>query len=305
MTTNPQRAETTARVIEAMREIADGLPNMAERVASLAGLEIDDETRASLENALEQYKTTLEACQATIEEIAIEDRLTGQILRAGFEEIAQKAAEIQLPPRPEEIPDALEQTRAILDDAMSEAMRSIEEIMAGVLPTFFDKMAREYRDKTDQEGETQLIGLKIELPRQIENDPRGIAVAVEVSHLATIDNRAISRILTSDERAAELADHFDGQAIALVQHGTGRPLDDESKVYDAFTVTVIHPAGLSAHLEIRPEGSEKWQIEEAPQTIRIMDTEEREKVRNGDYGRMPADLGHFYATYLEAIAKKH
>lgn len=304
MTTNPERAQIAALAIETMGKIAESLPGLADRVASLAGLEIDETSRQSLETALEDYKRTLEEVGETIDQIALEDKLTGQILRAGFDEITRKVSAIQLPPRPEEIPDALEQARQVIELAMSEASRSIDEVMSGILPSFFDTMSREYRDSTEHSGATQIVGLKIHIPQQMRHDPRGVSVAVEVSHLAEIDNRAIADLLDSDEHAKALADHFDGQAVALVQHGTGRPVDDDSSTFDVFTVTIIHPTGIDAYIETRAEGSTEWQIDEQPDRLSVMDEPTRHKIAAGDFGRMPASLAHFFARYIEATAAK-
>lgn len=305
MNTNKPRGEVIAATIEAMRALHESVDPLAQRVEALRGLEIDEDTRKAIEDGLAQFRTNLDECRATIDEIAEDDRVTGAVLVAGLEAITTKVAAIELPPRPEEVPDPIEQAREVIDGAMSNAFRSLDEIMRGILPTFFESMAREYRDRTDREGQTEIVGLKIHLPREIEDDPRGVAVGVEVVHLASVDNRRIHELMEHDEHAAELANHFDGQAIALVQHGTGRPLDDpNAEPVDAFTVTVVHPLGIEAYLETRKPSGE-WESAGKPDRIDITTEEDRQKIAEGEFGAMPSGLARFYANYLHAITEKH
>lgn len=305
MSTNKPRGEVIAATIEAMRALHESVDPLAERVESLRGLEIDEDTRKAIESGLAKFRTNLDECRSTIDEIASEDRVTGAVLIAGLEAITTKLAAIELPPRPEEVPDPIEQARQVIDDAMAETARSIDEIMRGILPTFFDSMSREYRDRTDNEGMTEIVGMKIHLPREIEDDARGVAVGVEIVHLASVDNRRIHDLMEHDEHAIELANHFDGQAIALIQHGTGRPVDQpEAEPVDAFTITVVHPLGIDAYLETR-EPSSEWKREGKPDRIDITTDEDRRKIAAGEYGQMPSGLARFYANYLHAIGEKH
>lgn len=306
MSTNTPRGEIIAATIEAMRALHESVDPLAQRVESLRGLEIDEDTRKAIENGLATFRSNLEDARATIDEIAAEDRVTGAVLIAGLEEIARKVEAIELPPRAEDVPDPIEQARAVIDGAMSDTMRSIDEIMAGILPMFYDSMAREYRDNHEVEKHTQVVGLRIHLPKQIEDDPRGVAVGVEVVHLASIDNRQVDDLIEHDEHAVELADHFDGQAIALVSHGHGKPLDDnDAESVHAFVVTVVHPTGIDTHIETREEGSSEWTVLAKSERIPIGTEDEREALSRGDFGKMPLGLARFYATYLEAISRKH
>lgn len=305
MSTNKPRGEVIAATIEAMRALHESVDPLAQRVEALRGLDIDDDTRKAIENGLAQFRTNLDECRSTIDEIASEDRVTGAVLIAGLDQITAKLAAIELPPRPEDVPDPIEQAREVIDGAMSNAFRSLDEIMRGILPTFFESMSREYRDREDREGQTEIVGLKIHLPREIEDDPRGVAVGVEVVHLASVDNRRIHELMEHDEHAAELANHFDGQAIALVQHGTGRPVDDpNAEPVDAFTITVVHPVGIDAHLETRKPSGE-WESAGKPDRIDITTEEDRQKIAEGEFGAMPSGLARFYANYLHAITEKH
>lgn len=305
MSTN-KRGEIIARTIEAMKALHESIDPLATRIEALRGLEIDDNTRQDIEDGLAKFRSNLDEARTTIDEIATEDRVTGAVLLAGLEQITSKLAAIELPPRPEDVLDPIEQAREVIDGAMSSAFRSIDEIMRGILPTFYESMSREYRDRTDREGQTEIVGLKIHLPREIDNDPRGVAVSVEVVHLASIDNRQMYELMESDEHAAELANHFDGQAIALVQHGTGRPVDQpDIEPVDAFIVTVVHPTGIEAHLQTRTSPSSEWQTEEMRERIGITDEEDRRKIAEGEFGALPSGLARFYANYLHAITQKH
>lgn len=306
MTTNKPRGEIIAATIEAMRALHESVDPLAERVESLRGLEIDEDTRKAIEDGLAQFRSNLDECRSTIDDIANEDRVTGAVLIAGLEAITSKLAAIELPPRPEEVPDPIEQAREVIDGAMSSTMRSLDEILRGILPTFYDSMSREYRDRDEEaHGLTEIVGLKIHLPREIENDPRGVAVGVEVVHLASVDNRRIHELMDNDEHAIELANHFDGHAIALVQHGIGRPLDEpDAEPVDAFTVTVVHPLGIESHLETRKPSSE-WEKASAPERIEITNDEDRRRIADGEYGQIPSGLARFYANYLDAVTRKH
>lgn len=308
MDTNKPRAEHIAGCIEAIRHLAETVEPLAERIEALSGLEIDDDTRATIQARLDEYRANIAECRATIDEIAQKDRVTGAVLSSGLAEIERKTQRLALPPRSQDVPDPIEQARQVIDDAMADTMRSIDQIMTGILPTFFESMQREYRDRDDIENDTQLIGLNIHLPKQIENDPNGVAVGVEVIHLASVDNTQIDELLESEKMAHELADHFSGHAIALVQHGKARPVenaDDEAAALDAFMVTVIHPFGMDTHIQTRPLGATEWQSDDdSAATLDIRTETDRDKVARGEFGKMPASLAYFYAHYLQASGEK-